>query len=104
MSRSGSTPSGSPAFTAPQQEVDDTVNTMQHDSHNIVPYNMTQLYAGQIEEYRAREASWSKEVEFLRRQVAIWQELHKQSEERRKDVTIQRHLVDQSDTSLPSEL
>ncbi|KAG9221198.1 hypothetical protein CCMSSC00406_0007372 [Pleurotus cornucopiae] len=103
VSRSGSTPSGSPAFTAPQQEVDDTVNAMQHDSHNAVPSNMPQLYSGQIEEYRAREASWSKEVEFLRRQVAIWQELHKQSEEKRKDVTIRRHLVDQSDTSLPSE-
>ncbi|KAF9501374.1 ARM repeat-containing protein [Pleurotus eryngii] len=104
VAHSGSTPSASPAFTAPQWEGDDTVNMMQHNSHDTAPSNMRRLDAGQMEEYRALEASWSREVEFLHQQVVVWQELYKRSAEERKDVTIQYHLVDQSDANLPSEL
>ncbi|KAF4598720.1 hypothetical protein EYR38_007128 [Pleurotus pulmonarius] len=92
----------------PQQKVDEAVDGLQHAKpHNppsVVPSDMQQLYASQIEEYRSREATWVEEVKFLRQQVVVWQELYRQSEKERKNLIRQQRLVDEvMDRSLPSD-
>ncbi|KAF4598714.1 hypothetical protein EYR38_007122 [Pleurotus pulmonarius] len=103
VSHSESAPSDSSTFTGPQRNVDDIMNTQQYHSHNAGPSDLRQLYVGQIEEYRSREASWSKEVEFLRQQVAAWQELYEQSQEARERTVSQYYRAARSDTCPSSE-
>ncbi|KAF4563224.1 hypothetical protein EYR40_007066 [Pleurotus pulmonarius] len=101
-SHSESAPESS-TFTGPQRNVDDIMNTQQYHSPNAGPSDLRQLYVGQIEEYRSREASWSKEVEFLRQQVAAWQELYEQSQEARERTVSQYYRAARSDTCPSSE-
>ncbi|KAG9221204.1 hypothetical protein CCMSSC00406_0007378 [Pleurotus cornucopiae] len=105
-STSGSTLVNPSVCTEPHQKADNTVDSLPHckvcnTSSAVLSYTR-QLYASQIEEYRSREATWVEEVRFLRQQVVVWQELHKQSEKEREDLIRQQRIVGKAGDASPS--
>lgn len=96
---SASTLSNPSVCMEPQQKAVDFTLPLPHgflNTSSSVSPDMQQLYAGQIDEYRSREATWVEEVKFLRQQVVVWQELYKRSEKERKNLIRQHRIVDEA--------